>query len=770
MSEVNTITLSDIRAIPELNEAMIQPGDTYTIGEDGGWDVTRVFSDADDKLNLGIEITQEHLDNQPELVDKFDIEVGDRWIEEEDKFIKTGTDSGWKQFMYGFDEEPTLTGNIANILESWAGIGQIKLFEEDGVFDYESPEEAYGEGWNEADSETRRAMQDRARERRLLESYGRYFGPDDSTARTIGQFAGAIVDPATFIPIAGQAGKAITLGAKAARIGKASAAGGVLGGTYSVSGDLARGGGWGDVDTRKALETAGLAALGTGALMGTGAGISKLRQTGRDKKLALREANKLIDDTQEAFNRQITSPIPSLARINLEQSLSQSGKGSLREAQKLTGRTVEVPRGKNKAQQKIDDAVEDQTVSRFRSKGIEDFLGATSTALKNISQPLFMRARKFEFETRVQTAKHLKAAQPFMKSLSKIKGIEKSALSRHLNNGRFKEAEAMMPETMQKEFGEVKKILKELGNDLDASGVPIKLRESYFPRLIKGEKGYDNLMNHLAKSSGGKRLNELESLLVKEAKNWGDDINSIPRWRRYEIANQYMRGYTPSGTNTGSRITKSRVIDEVTDDLLPFYTKPEQALQMYIRNAVNTIERARFLGQHQKGKNYRGLNLSRTKKNEAGIEEPMTIDDSIGELVTTHMKGASAAQLREARDLLRARFRGGERQPNKVVGIIRDLGYMGTIANPISAITQLGDIGVSGALHGFRNTIAGMLGTKNVKLIDIGLDDVAQEFADISLTSNALRKLFGISQFRRIDTLGKETSMNAALRKNFQCC
>ena len=109
---------------------------------------------------------------------------------------------------------------------------------------------------------------------------------------------------------------------------------------------------------------------------------------------------------------------------------------------------------------------------------------------------------------------------------------------------------------------------------------------------------------------------------------------------------------------------------------------------------------------------------------------------------------------------------GGEQTPGYKIGMLRDLGYMGTIANPISAITQLGDLGVSGALHGFRNTIASMFGTKNIKMIDIGLEDVAQEFADVRASSNMLRKLFKISGFRAIDRRGKETSMNASFRKN----
>jgi len=97
---------------------------------------------------------------------------------------------------------------------------------------------------------------------------------------------------------------------------------------------------------------------------------------------------------------------------------------------------------------------------------------------------------------------------------------------------------------------------------------------------------------------------------------------------------------------------------------------------------------------------------------------------------------------------------------------LRDLGYMGTIANPISAITQLGDLGVSGALYGFRNTIASMFGAKNIKLVDLGLSDISKEVAEVRPTAKLLDKMFRASGFKAIDRLGKETAINASLRKN----
>ena len=171
---------------------------------------------------------------------------------------------------------------------------------------------------------------------------------------------------------------------------------------------------------------------------------------------------------------------------------------------------------------------------------------------------------------------------------------------------------------------------------------------------------------------------------------------------------------------------------------------------MYVRNSVNSIARAKFFNRGMKEEKWDGA----------------YDETSIGATLERESLNMSPFEKNELIDLIKSRMVGGEKTPGYKVGMLRDLGYMGTIANPISAITQLGDIGVSGALHGFRNTIASMFKTKNVSMIDVGLEEVGQEFADIRWSSNALRKLFGISGFRRIDRLGKETSMNAAFKKN----
>ena len=735
MSEIRTLTLADIRSNSDLMKSGAEPGDTYTIDEDGTVNVNRIFNLENEEVELGVVLTEKMLEDQPVLKER-GLEPGDRYLPDQDKFIKTGTDSAWEQFFYGYQETPGLTENLVDILESYASVGEIDLFTDDEVIGYTPPEELYGKGFEQADNETRRSMIRRAKERQLLDKYGRFFNPKpDSIARTAGEFAGSLVDPTTFIPFVGPAARAATVGTILARVGANIGIGGSLGAAYSVTDDLAAGQ---DIDVDKALLSGAIAAGGTGALIGVGKGVSKLKD---------RSANKIIDKADEILARNIASGMETNAALaNTQKEIMSRSGMPIERAMERTGRKVRMPGSQSTAHRKLVNAAQDQTVSRFYSKPIDEIFGSLSTRIGNISQPVLRRLRVFEFDSRVQTVKTLNKVEPFLKSLSKIKGAQKKNLSMHLANGRFDEAANVMPPAMKKQFTEVRKVLEKLHTKMNEEGIPVAKIQNYFPRKIK-RNGYDKLLNHWGKEKQGL----INKKIGEEALKKGYEKKNTPVDRRDEIANLVFRGYhNVESPKLG--IQKKRSVEDVTPDILEFYTSPEEALQMYVRNSVNSIARAKFFNKGHKKELWSG-----------------SYDDaSIGKTVERELKNLSPDQENELISLIQSRMMGGEQTPNYAVGILRDLGYMGTIANPISAITQLGDLGVSGALHQFRNTIASMFGTKNIKMIDAGLEDVGQEFADVRWSSNQLRKLFKISGFRAIDRLGKETSMNAALRKNIK--
>ena len=119
---------------------------------------------------------------------------------------------------------------------------------------------------------------------------------------------------------------------------------------------------------------------------------------------------------------------------------------------------------------------------------------------------------------------------------------------------------------------------------------------------------------------------------------------------------------------------------------------------------------------------------------------------------------------------MEARFVHGEKAGSQWSRLLKDTGYAGTIANPIAAVTQIGDVGVAAYKSGIMPTITAALrmpfSSKSAKLIDIGLDNViSTEMGNPSKFANGLQKLFKASGFQAVDKFGKQTIINAALIK-----
>ena len=264
-------------------------------------------------------------------------------------------------------------------------------------------------------------------------------------------------------------------------------------------------------------------------------------------------------------------------------------------------------------------------------------------------------------------------------------------------------------------------------------------------------KDYDGLLKHLGREKAG--LYD-EALNVYASTN-KMDVKDIPASKRADIIDQVIRGVFRKGDTAIMPNAKQRKFKRIEDpELLKFYEDPATSLSYYIQNSRDTIEKAKFFGR---------AGLSRTSTGDVAVEK------SIGHLLAKISADTpmSAQQQRQLHEMLRSRFTEGEVAPNKFFSTTRDLGYMGTIGNPISALTQLGDVGVSLYRNGIAETISALFGKKNYTAVEMGIEHtIAHELQNERLTSKALNKLFTGVGFRAIDNLGKSTLMTAAIKKN----
>ena len=732
MSDKYTLTLADINGSENLRNKGALAGDTIVGGK-----LSRVFSEESDSTVEGYKLTQEDVDGSANLTSKGAI-AGDRIVE--GKWVSSEKDNAWTQFKYGFDKAGTLISNTADFLEAKFPVGELVIGGDNGFIDYSSPDELHGEGYSEATPDERREILIRERERALQEEYGQFFEEDEAgLAGGVGGFVGSMADPTSLIPVGG--------GLKAMALGSAA-----IGGAFSAAEDLAQ---TGAVDPVKA----GITALASGVLapatvfgaraagkgisktaQATKAAVSKSRDAGASKVVA--KAQRVLDDVV-AKGDTIDSPAITLKDAGLNPAKVEA-------ALTRTGGKLRVAPTASRAQRALDNTLtRDSTIARQASKGLDTYLGALSTRIGNISQRVKGRLRGYEFKTHVRTQDALKTAEPFLKGMSSLAEPIKNRIGLHLMNGRFDDAVVLMrqqsPETADVFEAAVIPQLKDTGVALKEAGHQLSDVPNYFPRLVKDLKG-------LEKALGQKETGKIGDALKAFAKTKNTTADKLTQAQRTEVTDLTLRGYRMTTDGGKPKFVQPRKIKIVEPQLQKYYATPEESLSMYLRGSADDIERRAFMGRHN-------------VVDEAGQTD---VDRSVGSYITEEINAGriKPEQEEEMLGLLKSRFIGGNQSAHKGNTALKNLGYMGTIANPLSAMIQLTDNAHSATLYGLRNTVSSMLGEKNIKLVDIGLENMisADIGAPTSKLASALDKMMRGSGFTTVDKLGKETLLNSSLK------
>ena len=750
------LRLSDLYQHKNLRELGAKPGDRIVNNE-----LVPVEPETKEPVDLGYQLTEGDI-NAHDNLKALGAKPGDRIVDGE--LVPTGVNDWSEQFRYAFDPEKNDVGYGAQWLEQRAPLGRFtydllegfKGFFKGGIagavastFSYESPDEAYGEGFSQATPEQRRDMMAIRKERELYDAYGPYFEPNQESAGAIaGDLASALTTPTTAIPLG--AGLKTLVGGSA-----------LLGGSYTGLQSLAQ---TGELDVEGTLASAAIAGVAAPALV-LAPKIAGKAVNYAMKPVRTKAANESLKEVQQAMNQAVSDGKTGDEIMKFVEESTGMTPEKIAKSVDLTGVEPVVAKSAREAEEALARSIaEDSATSRQFSTGLDKYLGTLSTRVRNISEPVFARLRNFEFDAHMNTSAKITATQNFSEGVSQLSPRTKTTLTTHLYNQEFDAAEAILkqnaPELVQ-EFNVVKKVLEQTKTDLKKAGHTFEGLDDYFPRVVKDLEG-------LQASFGKVQKNIVDNALDTFAKANGKTVNQLNADDKAHVIDMVFRDYRVVAKADGSGATfvkrtgtgpegrkpgaiQQRKIDKVRPDQLQYYASPEESLQIYLRRSVNDIARRKMFGQ-------------------AGVprsDGTFDLDESIGSFVQKELDAGNitSTQAVELKELLSSRFIGGEQTPGSSVSWLRDTGYMGTIANPISAITQLGDLGISGALNGFRHTIAGMLGTKSVKTVDLGIDSASAEFINPSRSSRLLNKLFKATGFQAIDRLGKNTFMAASIRK-----
>ncbi|WP_373088721.1 hypothetical protein [Zhongshania sp.] len=651
--------------------------------------------------------------------------------------------SEWRKQMYAFESAPTDVENLETFLQSrfprafaW---GFTNEEGDDWGLDFRSGDDLYGEGFMAATPEERRKMILKAKQDVIDQEYQDVLASGD-VDRTLGTVLGTLATPTVLLPFGGQT-----------KLGQA-AAGSIIGGVDAGLHDLAQNGELTAKNVGLGITIGAIAppALSTGAEYGAKA--AKKVAAPIVRKNAVNKVAAIQDELDIGIAKGLD--IPTAFERALEQvDVTPDQYGNLL---KVVGKENK-PRIHSRAQALERAELAQGNKSAIGSwlythggEAVDSIMGGVYTRIKNIAPEVAHRLRELDYNVSRQTHEALERTAPFLRRVEKLPQQYRPIVAKALMNGEFDLVRDVMETTYGKaaldEFDSTVKTLNDYRDKLVKSGYDVGDIENYFPRLIKDK---DGLFKELGREAGKDLQAELKKAAAKKPNK------RLTQHEESMIINKFMRGYLPKeGAKPG--FVKGRKISKIPEKFVKYYEDPTKAMHSYIRQMTNDLEKRAFFGK---------MGVTHKAGGAAAGDVEDIINNSIGSLVDA--KKLDTDQDRILRQLLHDRLVMAERSPSGFIQNTKNILYSTTLANPISAATQLGDVFIAAQANGLRNTFEALFGQKRIDMRDLGLDDVAQELtSDLRATARALDGLMKASAFKAVDRFGKNTLLNGALRKN----
>lgn len=432
--------------------------------------------------------------------------------------------------------------------------------------------------------------------------------------------------------------------------------------------------------------------------------------------------------------------------------------------------------------------------------GIDKYLGAISTRLGNINPKLKYKLRKLDSDINKANARDIKAIEPLLKAAKdKMSKDDFADWDYARKNSDTKKINELIEKyDLKSEYEKVRKVLDNIRKDALDVGLEVGEIEEYWPRILKDPKGF---LTAIGREEDwpiySRMLHERAMELEISAAEMSDDTKATI------ISNMILFGKTGLG---GLSATKQRKIKKIPASLNRFYMDADASLVDHIYRMHKGIEARKFFGKiPQKVAEIRKrLNLAEKKLREIDREiekdpeDPGIIDlkkqrnkyygniiqyktyiekyaiqrdytENIGQYVLELIenKEISAKDEKTVNEILNARFH--ERGSYGIINAYKNMSYIDTMGSPVSALTQIGDLAWSayegGLIRTLRNAYRSLRGKSKITKEDVGIERIAQEFADASTLSRAVSFVFKATGLEKIDSIGKESLLNTALEK-----
>lgn len=321
-------------------------------------------------------------------------------------------------------------------------------------------------------------------------------------------------------------------------------------------------------------------------------------------------------------------------------------------------------------------------------------------------------------------------ANGFIKKFQGLTEVEKDEFDYYIYNQCHEELNAFLKEKgMEKEYNEVRQLLNFIYAKSNQLGIDMGFVNEYFPTSMIDYAGFLDYIKGTDKWSYiQKALKEADPQGV-----WSDK-------EKAEAINKLLRGYRMDPVSKPKN-AKERTILYKSPELMKFYEHSDVALIKYLQGMSQAIAINKAFG---KG---------------GGFDT----DETIGAVVLDLINSGTITNKEEAeiKRLLKSRLSYGATP--EFIAMVKNVGYLQTMNNITSAVTQLGDLYAPFYKYSFGTAIKSIFGKAEITKTDLGLDKIWEEFSDSSKTGIAVDKLFKVIGLEKMDSFGKNVAINASL-------
>ena len=440
---------------------------------------------------------------------------------------------------------------------------------------------------------------------------------------------------------------------------------------------------------------------------------------------------------------------------------------------------------------------------------LERMMAPISTRLMNINPVLAYKLRRLSFDTSTKAASQLSVALPIMEALKNMPKNDSRTFDWAVKNGdinriNFIASQYGFTESYQKLRG----VLDQVRRDAIDVGYDVGYIENYWPRVLKDQEGFLQATKEISQRP------IFSDALKDKAQKLGITVDQLSPDLRADIISNIILGVQNGIGGPGN--IQGRVFDFIPEDYSEFYMDAGGALMQYIYSMNKKIAARKFFGRvperiGKAKKNLRALetrlvnyqdmltnmesdpniiesnpkaiadlnqkieNITSDMKHHQEVIEDYkhrrdyteNISSYVSELLAKNMiKESDELTLKE---ILNARFH--EKGTTGIVHKYKNAAYIDTMGSPFSALTQIGDLAwayyvggltPSGMARTTKNLIKAVRKKSEITKEDLGIERIAQEFADADSLSNAVSWVFKKVGLERIDSIGKETLINTA--------